>query len=169
MKIQNTKKNKLIDLHLTSKIFVVEVKETREERYCERRLSLPPTKSLYWLNIIFSFNFNKEPIQRHLLLLLLEFMKRWHCIVIRQIHHSHCSKLIQLVFFFRLLHCLPHFIHLHNLIWSKGFLHLFLLVQTRSHPYLAAERWSPTIPEWWVERTTGSVIDHVMFSVTNYS
>ena len=55
-KIQNIKKNKEINLHLTLKTFVAGVRETRDRRDCgQDSFHCHGITAIYWLNGIFSF------------------------------------------------------------------------------------------------------------------
>lgn len=63
----------------------------------------------------FSCNFNKIPIQWHLLLPPLEdFVEMWHCIVIKPINCLHAYRLIQVGFFFSFIKCctVSHIFHI---------------------------------------------------------
>ena len=117
--------------------------------------------AIYWLNGIFFFSctFNKEPIQWCLLLPPFEdFAEMWHCIVLKQIHLSHCYSLIQVVLFYKILHCFPHFTHLPILIWTEGFLCLFLLLC----------RWDADIDFLWNLAVLATCIPCPYFLMTSF-
>ena len=61
----------------------------------------------------FSCDFNKETIQWSLLLPPFEDLAEMrHCIVLKQIHRSHCYSLIWVVLFYKVLRFFQHFSHL---------------------------------------------------------
>jgi hypothetical protein len=69
-------------------------------------------------------------------------MEMWQCIVVEQIHHSHCHSLTWVVLFYKFLHCFPHFTHLSNLIWREGCLSFSPPSQSRSPRHLAVARYA---------------------------
>lgn len=79
-----------------------------------------------------------------------------------------CCSLL-LVCFHKRLHCLPHFPHLLNLIWSEGFLHLLLHLLCRREPSIASaigRGWLTVTGVWGDRRRNhGLSCDHVTFGI----